>query len=73
MEGFFLAEADLDAVAGDLAGFDVGGEHGMLGWAFSEAWENRAREADLDGVAAARAKGLVGVLAVAIARELAVR
>lgn len=55
MEIFFLAEAeaDLDAVVGDFAGFDGGGDPRMLGCAFSdEACESRARVGFLDGVPA---------------------
>jgi hypothetical protein len=60
VEVFFLAEADLaPAALGDLADLDGvddggGGEPEMLGWEFSDAWENRARE-EHGVLAAARA------------------
>lgn len=66
MEIFFLAEAeaeaDLDAVVGDFAGFDGGGDPRMLGCAFSdEACESRARVGFLDGVPASpAAAGMLG-------------
>jgi hypothetical protein len=76
VEGFFFAEAaDLaPAAAGDLrtgldgVGCGGGGVPGMLGWAFSDAWESRARaeQGVFVGVlpaAAAGPSGLVGVLA----------
>lgn len=73
MVGFFLAVADLaPAGSGDLAGLDGGGgEPGMLGCEFSDAWENRACEehGDFDGVLPAPrvevGKGLVGVFVAA--------
>ena len=79
MEGFFFAEAAnlAPVAAGDLrtgldgVGCAGGGVPGMLGWAFSDAWESRARaeQGVFVGVlpaaapAAAGARGLVGVLA----------
>jgi hypothetical protein len=78
VEIFFLAEAeaeaDLDAVVGDFAGFDGGGDPRMLGCAFSdEACESRARVGFLDGVpaspAAAAAAAAAGMLGCAFSEE----